>query len=306
MTLSPNNIQLKQEVLNFYKELLGRKNKRDEVLIRDDYRELAEVTMFVLGETPPGKFSWKKPGACHKARFCAFGIYSLKALAFSVQLELDEDTVEGLKQFCSFTVLIYIPHFLSSSIGCDSSVNDLLLFKKLFAYKSVDSQLADEALVVLRRHLWYLVPEVVPFSLFSDKLTSDDKARLASRLLTHKSSIPHSYKLVKPKFPSVAENTELVDLVTPTSFKFFSILGLGYSWLEMNPEKWEEEEEYIKAREFVRTVKVTNDVAERGVKLASDFATMLTKDDSVRAMLLQGVEKSRHMYPNFKKNILNN
>ena len=227
-------------------------------------------------------------------------------MAFSDQLELDEDTVEGFKQFCSFTVLIHIPHFLSSSIGCDSSVNDLLLFKKLFAYKSVDSQLADEALVVLRRHLWYLVPEVVPFSLFSDKLTSDDKARLASRLLTHKSSIPHSYKLVKPKFPSVAENTELVDLVTPTSFKFFSILGLGYSWLEMNPEKWEEEEEYIKAREFVRTVKVTNDVAERGVKLASDFATMLTKDDSVRAMLLQGVEKSRHMYPNFKKNILNN
>ena len=134
-----------------------------------------------------------------------------------------------------------------------------------------------------------MVPEVVPFSLFSDKLTSDDKARLASRLLTHKSNILQSYKLEKPKFLSVAENTELVDLVNPHSFKFFSILGLGSSWLEMNPDNWEEEEEYMKAREFVRTVKVTNEVAERGVKLASGFATMLT------TMLLQGVERSSNL-----------
>ena len=55
----------------------------------------------------------------------------------------------------------------------------------------------------------------------------------------------------------------------------------------------------------MRTVKVTNDVAERGVKLAIDYATMLTKDDSLRAMILQGVEKSRRMYPDFRKKTLN-
>ena len=37
---------------------------------RDDYRELAENAMQVLGEAPPaGKIVWKKLGACHKARF---------------------------------------------------------------------------------------------------------------------------------------------------------------------------------------------------------------------------------------------
>ena len=59
------------------------------------------------------------------------------------------------------------------------------------------------------------------------------------------------------------------------------------------------------ANEFVHTVKVTNDVAERGVKLASDYARILTKDDSIRAMLLQGVERCRRMYPNFLKTTLN-
>ena len=63
--------------------------------------------------------------------------------------------------------------------------------------------------------------------------------------------------------------------------------------------------ECLAGRDYSTTVKVTNDVAERGVKIASDFATMLTKDDSVRAMLLQGVEKSRKLHPNFKKQTLN-
>ena len=290
------------ESLEFYRKVLTSRNKRDEMMVRDDYREIAECAMVLLGEKPPGNFTWKKAGACHKARFMAFGIYSLKALAFSDQLELDDDTIAGLRQLCIFTTTIYIPHFLSSSIGCDSPVNDLHLYRKLFEYKQFDSQLAEEALVVLRRHGWYLVPEVVIFSLFSSKTSLEDKSRIASRLLTMKSSIPEAYKLEKPKFPNIEEKTKLVDLVTPSSFKFFSIMG---QWLEVNPDKWEEHKEYRSARDFVKTVKVTNDVAERGVKMASDFATLLTKDDSMRAMLLQGVERSRRMYPSFKKKCLN-
>ena len=52
-------------------------------------------------------------------------------------------------------------------------------------------------------------------------------------------------------------------------------------------------------------MKVTNDVAERGVKMAQDYATMLTKDDSMRAMLLHGVESSRQIYTDFHKRTLN-
>ena len=305
MTLNMD-VQGRKEALEFYRELLLRKNRRNESTVRDDYRELAECAVLLLGETPPsGKIFWKKPGACHKARFCAFGIYSLKALAFSQQLDLDEETVEALRRFCTFTTTIYIPHFLSSSIGCDAPVNDLCLFKKLYAFKSVDLQLAEEALVVLRRHCWYLTPEAVMFSLVSNKVSTDEKSRMASKLLTLKSTIPSSYKLEKPKFPIVEEKTDLVDLLSSHSFKFFTILGLDSSWLEKNPDKWEEDKDYVVAKEFVKTVKVTNDVAERGVKMAADYATLLTKDDSNRDMLLQGVDRSRRNHPNFQKKTLN-
>ena len=94
-------------------------------------------------------------------------------------------------------------------------------------------------------------------------------------------------------------------LINPLSFKFFIILGIDSDWLSKNPDKWMEDDSYKKAMEFVKTVKVTNDVAERGVKMASDYATILTKDDTIRAMLLQGVERSRRMYPNFQKQTLN-
>ena len=59
------------------------------------------------------------------------------------------------------------------------------------------------------------------------------------------------------------------------------------------------------AESFVKTVKVTNDVAERGVKLAEDYANMLTKDDDISALIYQGVGRNRRMFPNFQKKVLN-
>ena len=297
----------RDEALKFCRELLKKKNKRNEAFIRDDYRELCELCMIMLGETPPsGKIVWRKPGACHKARFMAFGIYSLKALAFARQLNVDEETVECLKQFCAFLTTIYIPHFLASSVGVDAAVNDLNLHHKLSNLRSSHAQIADAALVVLRRHGWYLTPEVVIFSLFSDKISEDEKSRISCKLLTLRSSKPESYKLQKPKFPNIDNQTKLFDLITPESFKFFDILGLEFDWLATSPDKWEENESFKVAKNFVRTVKVVNDTAERGVKIAEDNATILTKDDAMRSMILQGVENNRSKYPDFKKITLNN
>ena len=46
---------------------------------------------------------------------------------------------------------------------------------KLKKFQQVDKELADEALATLSRHLWYLVPNNVLFSLASNKLEDDDK-----------------------------------------------------------------------------------------------------------------------------------
>ena len=102
------------------------------------------------------------------------------------------------------------------------------------------------------------------------------------------------------------KKTDLEDLITPESCKFFTIIDLNAGWLDLSPDKWDDNEDYKSVKELTTTVKVTNDVAERGVKMAQDYATMLTKDDSMRAMLLQGVESSRWKYPKLKKKTLTN
>ena len=275
------------------------------LLVRDDYCELAETALVVLGGSLPKnkKITWYRPGATHKARFMAFGIYANKMFCFLEQLDLSKDAQAALKRFVTFSVLVYIPHFLKSSIGVDSPVDDLDVYKKLFKFRKVDHELAEKAILVLERHGWYLVEQIIPFALFCNKIDQDLKSQIAAKMLTFS---PLSAKEIgKPTFPEIRPETTLPDLVGQKSYLFFDILGIDYSWLNRSPEFWHEELEYKRAEMFARTVKTVNDCAERGVKLISDYASVLTKNENMREWLLQGVEQNRRKYPDFKIKTLN-
>lgn len=57
----------------------------------------------------------------------------------------------------------------------------------------------------------------------------------------------------------------------------------------------------ISGGDTVTNVKVTNVVAERGIKLVQDSANSVTKSEPQMWSLLQLVEKHRHADPEFKK-----
>ena len=77
--------------------------------------------------------------------------------------------------------------------------------------------------------------------------------------------------------PVVSEETKLLDLISPRSFKFFTILDTDNKWLEIDSGLWDSDKNFQSARDFVKTVKFTNDVAVRGVK---DYCKILIRDDS--------------------------
>ena len=52
-------------------------------------------------------------------------------------------------------------------------------------------------------------------------------------------------------------------------------------------------------RDTVADVKVTNDVAERGIELIREFAESLTKNEHQLQSLLQLVKSHRRAYPDF-------
>ena len=190
---------------------------------------------------------------------------------------------------------------MKASIGADAPINDLQLCHDMINYLNVDREVAEVVLRKLENHLWYLTEEIVPFALFSKPpaMTSKLKQDIASKLLA--TPIPERLRLGKPLYPNVRSYTSLVDLIGPESHTLFQSLNISTGWLERPVSDWSSDADFQTAESFVRSIKVVNDAAERGVKLISDFATIITTDPEQRQALLQGVENHRHKYPDFKK-----
>ena len=144
------------------------------------------------------------------------------------------------------------------------------------------------------------MPNNVLFSLTSNKLEDDDKSRIAAKLM----SLPRPDKINSgyPAFPKLSDKTELWDLVTSNSWPMFDILQMSPDWLALPPAEWDTNPDYIEFRNFVKTLKVTNDCA-RGVKLATDYSKSLMKESKERSKMV--VEAERRAKPDAKKNTLN-
>ena len=73
--------------------------------------------------------------------------------------------------------------------------------------------------------------------------------------------------------------------------------------MQLPPHTWEKFEDFRVFKEYVDNVKVVNDLAERGIKLISDFIHMAKDEEQVQA-LLQCVEHHRDLFPNYNKDTL--
>ena len=72
-------------------------------------------------------------------------------------------------------------------------------------------------------------------------------------------------------------------------------------WLIQDASSWEHSAGFKSLQSFVKNVLVTNDLAERGVKLMADF---IDKAEKETQELLQVVEFHRKQFPDFKKKTL--
>ena len=79
--------------------------------MRDDYKQLVVLTLlFLNGSIPLEKFSIGAPGACHRARWMARIIYSLKIALFQHQLEpfLDTTLLNKISSLALFLCIFYV------------------------------------------------------------------------------------------------------------------------------------------------------------------------------------------------------
>lgn len=299
--------EMKSEVLELCRHLLPKK------WLRGDYKELVQLVILYLdgasqADEDPVKFL--RPGAVHKARFMGKLLYAYKLvlLASKISADLPKGSVfcanqlPRLERFVKFVTFCYVPWWLTCSLACDAPVNDLMLLQRLTEYAMVDADSARTAHKALSNHLWYLTEELVPLSLFSDSVEDEVKDDIAQVLLVQPidgKTARHGKGFGKPNLPMLKmdDTLDLVSFFGQNSWHFFKLLKINSSFLGQPASTWSGNNDYQKAKAIVANLSIVNDLAERGVKLASEFLSA-TRCESSFQNVLQVVENDRHALPN--------
>ncbi|KAG7160662.1 hypothetical protein Hamer_G032231 [Homarus americanus] len=149
--------------------------------------------------------------------------------------------------------------------------NDLLFLKKISDYTKVDKEVSEEATQIYQSSV---VPqqEVVGFAFF-DMNVGDEKQRMVDSL-----------KRLKMWLSSQDVNDiHLEDFVSSAISKFY-MLNLPTDFLQLS-HLCGKLMQVIAKQKKLKTMKVVNDVAERGVALIQDYIHVITKDEEQRQFL---------------------
>ena len=87
----------------------------------------------------------------------------------------------------------------------------------------------------------------------------------------------------------------LNEFVTKSSLRLFRILELPDAFLEDDPSKWINHADYTRSQAICKSMKVVNDLAERGVALILHFNASITRDEEQKQYLLQVVKNHRRV-----------
>ncbi|GBN39134.1 hypothetical protein AVEN_120979-1 [Araneus ventricosus] len=115
------------------------------VMVRNDYRELIELSIVLLGGDTE-KIKIRPPAAMHQTRWMTRAIYSLKLSLFSSQLKLNTKDKEALLDVFLFIVTIYVKSWLRCILAVKAPYKDLCFLKSLKAYEKMNESTSKAAL----------------------------------------------------------------------------------------------------------------------------------------------------------------
>lgn len=262
--------------------------------IRDDYQELVELTMVVLG-SPPQQIHWRSPGPVHHARWMAKLIYAIKIYLFRNQshvFHLTKKELCQLQRFVQFGALLYTRAWVEAPLAAEAPAGDLEFWSNLEAYKSIDREIATATMKVLEHHLWYLSDELVGLALFSDRVPATEKVKIVEGM-----SREPGVRCVRGDPTALVKGTRLGDFASKRTRNILHQMKIGESFLKLPPVSWNTNEEYLQGKQRVMKLRVVNDTAERGVKLFEEFNSLITNNEEEKQFLLQVVEANRKAIP---------
>lgn len=272
--------------------------------LRDDYRELMELTLIFIGGIPSRGVRFLAPGPMHHARWMSKVIYSLKVWMFRKQFRLTTKEEQGLRSVSVFAAKIYSKAWTEAPLASAAPRNDLAMLQALDSYSTINKPVAEAALKKMLHHLWYLSEELVALALFDKDVTIDDKRRMQAAIKKEEEDGDESPSKRPTLAASAIAGRRLEDFATAHTSSFFRKMHLDSDFLDADPAEWPEHPAYQVALAAVHGICVTNDHAERGVALIQEYNRLLTRDEDQLQFLLQVVADHRRLYPDARKQTL--
>lgn len=278
--------------------------------IRKDYRELLELTVIFLGGQLPNGNRFRALIPIHHARWMAKAIYALKIFLFRDQFQFFRKEKSQLANVCIFIVSSYLKAWFTASDAVTAPNNDLVLLKELATNANTNSsplrKIYEAAFKKFKSHLWYLSEFLVPLALFDESVSTDYKRKMCQAMKTRCALSDDDHMQRKTGIDNLEfiQGSTLDDFFTKRSMKFFEILRIDDGFLECDPSTWVNRDDFAQAFEMVRSLHVTNDVAERSVSLIIEYNNLLAKDEAGKQNLLLVVNKHRELSPGCTKHDL--
>lgn len=180
----------------------------------------------------------------------------------------------------------------------------MLLLNSLLNYTSIQPSIAKATSQKFSTHLWYLSPELVSLALFDGQVSSVTKRLMVEAMRNGDQEKDKDHcKRITVDLDSF-HSKSLESFVTPKSVKLFQMLDLPEGFLDVDPDFWEQHDDFKQGAKRVSSLKVVNDHAERGVALIQEYSGLVTRDETQLQFLLQVVEDHRRLYPDSRKQTL--
>lgn len=235
--------------------------------VRHDYAELNDLALKFLGIKT--KYDFRVPGATNNARWMFKIIYAFKTYLFRKFLGLDQDVVKKLERFCLFMSIVFIKFWNRCTIAVDAAYNDLQFIKEMDQYLDIDRSIASAALNAFKRHLSYLSDELILLSLFSDKV-SDEEKDIMNLMIVRNPRVPdRTANSIQYKDEiNEVQHLHLHNFINLRSFFLFSRLRIDDNFLDLAAADWPNDVSYQNAKKQVDLITVVNDGSERALRQA--------------------------------------
>ncbi|KAG0706299.1 hypothetical protein GWK47_024336 [Chionoecetes opilio] len=204
----------------------------------------------------------------------------------------------GIPRVAFFVTMVYAKYWNEAMIPSYAAKNDLDFITDV--KRICDDGVASVAERAMWRHVWYLTENMIGLAIFDDRISPEQKVEMVKGM--KRPSTTENPRRPKSKTP-INLNRPLSAFCSVRSMQVLKSLlgGQQPTFLELSPETWNTDSCFKCAIKRAGVLKVTNDLAERGIALIQRFLGNRTKDERQTQLLLKLARLHRKAVPKTTK-----